>query len=126
MSQIRASSIFFERHERPLLHEFRDYIGQEVIVGLEGKNQHGSRVIGYVSGVVGLDEGKHHEVSLYEIVDPETFEGVADKILPLDGKTPIVEAFFPKRVERWVQSDRDLEVVVSSRPRHQIVNTYRF
>src|SRR3989344_1745921 len=129
----RNNSRFLERRIDPKLYEFRDCIGQEVVIGLRGKDQFGNDRVGYVTGIIGLEQDSELEVGLYEIIDGETGKGLANKIMPLNLDTPIAEAFFPRKITEQVDANREGKTdltykvrVDQGNPNSSQVNTYRF
>lgn len=132
--EIRVTSRFLQRHVNPKLYEFRDHIGQEILVGLNGKDQYGNDMVGYITGIVGLEKEGGLEVGLYEIIDEKTGKGIANRIMPLNRDTPISEAFLPATVvaqetdcSREEKTGLTYRVKVEPHNRNSTrINTYEF
>ncbi len=131
--EIRTNSRLIQRRIDPRLYEFRDYLGQEIVVGLKGKDQFGNDRIGYITGIVGLEKEQGLGVGLYEIVDGKTGVGVANRIIQLNMETPIAEAFFPMTITEQRDASRDLKTDLTYKvrtdprnPNSSAIDTYTF
>lgn len=135
--EIRTHSGLLEKSVDPAIYEFRDHVTKEVIVGLRGVDEFGNETIKYITGIVGYEGESRLEVGLYEIVDGKTGQGLANRILPLNIRTPIVEALFPMKVISKVhgvaevsnEGRIDLTCVVKAEPHNpnsRTNHTYKF
>lgn len=92
-----TSSRLYATIKEPKLYDYRDYIGQEVILGLAGTDEFGNKVIKHINGLIGLSQnGK--ALGLYENVSEEG-RGIANKLMPLDMNSPVIEVMVPCVVE---------------------------